>query len=808
MARMSEDTLRAITDQQMRQAVGWFSGKLSAQRQKAMQYYLAEAFGDLAPPEVEGRSAVVSPDVRNTIESMLPQLMVRFAGSEKVVSFEPNKPGDEQKAEQATDYINYLYHQKNDGEGITYRFLKDALLSKRGILKIWYDDRHEDKREDYRGLTDVQLADLMDDDEIEITEQKAYPDEEDQEQRDEALKQLGLQLAQAQQAAGMDPQAAQAVQQIQAQMAQIQAQPPVMVYDVTCKRSNKCGQIRVSNVPPEEFLISRQAKTIEDAVFVAHRVARTISDLKSMGYKNVDQISGDDQATSLNAERIERLSYDDEMAYIQADTVTGADESQRVVWLTECYIRCDFDGDGISELRKVVRAGNQILENEIVDCAPFVSITPVPMPHKFFGLSIADLAMDAQRIKTTILRGMLDSQNLAVNGRYFAVDGQVNLDDLLVSRPGGIVRVKQPGAVGRLEPLVGDSALGMGMMEHMQGFLEDSTGWTRYNSGTDGDSLNSTATGVNVLTNRADMRLDLIARNFAEGFRDLFRMMLKLVAQYTDREQIIRLRGEWVAMDPREWRNGFDVSINVGLGTGNKDQQIAHLNSLLMLQQQGLQIGVATPENIYQSASELIKAMGFKSPDKFVSDPAKAPPQPPKPTPEEISAQTALQLKQMDLQADAQKFQAQTQLKQAEIQLQAEAKLREMQSSLEVQAANDQRDAEREQLRAQMDAELKAQEAQMKAQMEAQRLEFDRYKAELDAQTKIVVARIGASGELPSELNVDLDGQPIPDPADVRHADMQATLLATLQNLTAAIEEMRRPKQIVRGPDGRALGIQ
>jgi len=404
---------------------------------------------------------------------------------------------------------------------------------------------------------------------------------------------------------------------------------------------------------------------------------------------------------------------------------------------------------------------------------------------------VADLAMDAQRIKTTILRGMLDSQNLAVNGRYFAVDGQVNLDDLLVSRPGGIVRVKQPGAVGRLEPLVGDSALGMGMMENMQGFLEDSTGWTRYNSGTDGDSLNSTATGVNVLTNRADMRLDLIARNFAEGFRDLFRMMLKLTSQYTDKEQVIRLRGEWVNMDPREWRNGFDVSINVGLGTGNKDQQIGHLNALLGLQQQGLQIGITTPENIYQASCELIKAMGFKSPDKFVSDPAKAPPQPPKPSPEEIAAQMAIQLKQMDLQADAQKFQAQTQLKQTEIQLQSEAKLREQQASLEVQAANDQRDAEREQLRAQMDAELKAQEAQMKAAMDAQRLEFDRYKAQLDAETKVLVAQIAAQSSLPAE--------PMAQPNDA--------LAAAMAGFTQALSEMRAPRTIIRGPDGRAEGI-
>jgi hypothetical protein len=801
MARMSEDTLRSITDQQMRQAVGYYSGKLSAQRQKAMQYYLGEAFGDLAPPEVEGRSAVVSTDVRNTIESMLPQLMVKFAGSERVVSFEPQKPGDEAKAEQATDYINYLFHQKNDGEGITYRWLKDALLSKRGIVKVWWDDRHEDKREDYRGLSDVELAELMDDDEIVITEQAARPDDEDQEQRDEAIKTLTMQLMQASQAAEMNPQAAQAVQQIQAQIAQIQQAPPVMVYDVTCKRSTKCGQIRVDNVPPEEFLISRQAKTIDTAVFVAHRVCRTISDLKSMGYKNVDQIGGDDQATSLNAERIERLAYDDEMAYVPSDVLVSGDESQRVVWLTECYIRVDFDGDGISELRKVLRAGNQILENEIVDCAPFVSITPIPMPHKFFGLSIADLAMDAQRIKTTILRGMLDSQNLAVNGRYFAVDGQVNLDDLLVSRPGGIVRVKQPGAVGRLEPLVGDSALGMGMMESMQGFLEDSTGWTRYNSGTDGDSLNTTATGVNVLTNRADMRLDLIARNFAEGFRDLFRMMLKLTAQYTDKEQVIRLRGEWVNMDPREWRNGFDVSINVGLGTGNKDQQIGHLNALLGLQQQGLQIGVATPENIYQSACELIKAMGFKSHDRFVSDPSKAPPQPPKASPEEINAQTALQLKQMDLQASAQKFQAETQLKQAEIQMQSEAKLHEQQASLQIQAANDQRDAEREQLRAQMDAELKAQEAQIKADLEAQRLEFERFKAQLEAETRVLVAHIAAQAkevETPAETVAE---------GGIEEPSTNSALAAAMAGFTQALAEMRAPRTIIRGPDGRAEGI-
>ena len=749
MARMSDDQLRSITDQEMRQAVGWYSGKLAAQRQKAMAYYLGQPTLDLTPPEVEGRSSVVSPDVRNTIESMLPQLMVRFAGSERVVEFEPQKPGDEQKAEQATDYVNHVLHTHNPGERVIYNWMKDALLSKNGIVKVWWDNRQEEKREEYRGLSEVELAQLMDDDEIEVIEQKSYPDEDAAEQRQQALQQMGQQLEQALAAAQQgNPQAQQDVPALQQQMAQLQAQQPVLAYDVACKRMKVSGCVKVENVPPEEFLISRKAKSIADASFVAHRVARTQSELISMGYKNVDQISGDDQATALNMERIERLGYDDELAYLQADTLSTPDDSQRVIWVTECYVRCDYDGDGISELRKVVRAGNQILDNEIVDCAPFVAITPVPMPHKFFGLSVADLALEAQKIKTNILRGMLDNMYLSINGRYFAVDGQVNLDDLLASRPGGVVRVKQPGAAGRLDQGMGDSQLGMSMMETMQGFLEDSTGWTRYNQGSDGDSLNNTATGVNIVTNRADMRLDLIARNFAEGFRDLFRLILKLVSQYCDKEAFIRLRGTWVNVDPREWRNGFDCTVNVGLGTGNKDQQVAHLMALLQQQQMGLQIGTATPENVYQSQAELTKALGFKSADKFFSDPAKAPPKPQPPTPEQIKAQAAMQLKQMELQADAQKFQAQAQLEQQRIQLEAQAKQAQKQAELQVQQANDERDAAREQARLQMEAQLKQLDAETKAALEQQRLELERWKAQLEAQTQLQVARLQAEAGL------------------------------------------------------------
>ncbi|WP_343735329.1 hypothetical protein [Acidovorax sp.] len=734
---MSEDELRAITDGEMRQAVGYWSGKLANQRQKAMAYYLGEAKLDLAPPEVDGRSAVVSPDVRNTIESMLPPLMVKFCGGDTVVEFEAQKPGDEPKAEQATDYINHLFYVRNPGERIAYNWMKDALLSKNGIVKVWWDTRTEETREEYVGLSDVELAQLMDDEEIEVTEQKAYEDEEDQEQRQEAIEQINGQMQQAMQAAEQNPQAAQAVQQMQARIQQIQTAPPKMLYDVVCKRSKEGGRIKVDNVPPEEFLISRNAKSIADATFVGHRVLRTASELKSMGYKDVDKLTSDDAAAALNMERIERLAWDDELAYLNTDTQLNLDDSQRKIWVTECYLRCDFDGDGIAELRKVVRAGNEILDNEVCDVAPFVSITPVPMPHKFFGLSVADLALEGQKIKTSILRGMLDNMYLQINGRYFAVDGQVNLDDLLTSRPGGVVRMKAPNMAGRLDQGMGDPQIGMGMMEYMTGYIEDSTGWSRASSGTDVNDLNSpiSATQATIVTNKADMRTDLIARNFADGFRDLFRLMLKLCSQYQCKEDIVKLRGNWVPVNPRDWRNGFDTVLNVGLGTGSKDQQVRHLIMLLQQQQFGLQIGTASPSNVFQAQTELAKALGYKNGSKFFAEPKQGQGMPnPKAQAQQAETQAMVQIEQMKAQLKAQ---TDAQSKQAELQLERER----MAMQAEVDRNRQEVEAQQQQAKMMMEKEL----AQFKIQAEMER---DAMRAQMEQQTALAIARINAESRI------------------------------------------------------------
>lgn len=764
---LSQDELKALVQTEMRQSLGYSSSRLSQARQKAEYYYLGLAVGDLSPPEVDGRSSVVSTDVRDTIESMLPQLMLTFCGGDSIVEFEPQNPDDEARAKAATEYINYLFFKKNNGHKIAYVWMKDALLQKNGIVKVWWDTRFEEAKEEYKGLNQIELAQILDDPEIEVIAQQAYPDEDDAKQRQQAVEQINqqisLQMQQAPQANAQqpgqppgqsnmppaNPQADPAMQQLQAQLQQIQSQPPEMLYDITCKRVKTGGKIQIDNVPPEEFLIARNAKDIQTAKFVGHRVQRTVSELKSMGYKNVDNISGEDQGQAVNLERIERLSWNDENAYL-SDEVTNADDSQRKIWITEAYVRCDFDGDGISELRKVTVAGNELLDNEEVDFIPFVDITPVPLPHTFFGLSIADMAMESQKTKTSILRSQLDNLYLNVNGRYYAVEGQVNLDDLLTSRPGGVVRIKQPGAVGRLDQAQGNTGEAMGLLDYIQQDLENKTGWTRYSQGNDSDGLNQTAQGMNIITNKADMRLDLISRNFAEGFTELFKLVLKLICQHQDKKAQVRLSNGWVDIDPREWRNQFDVSINVGIGLGNKDQKVNHLMALLAQQEKVFPLGIANPQGIYQSSSELARLLGFKNGDKFFSDPAKNPPAPsPPPDPAQMQMQAEQQKTHMQMQASKEKHMMDMQMRERE--LQQEAMLRERELQLE---------AQKQQAQSQNDMQERQHKAQLDAQLAQQRMEFERWKAQLEAETRMMVARIAAEAKMQPQAQLDacMDG--------------------------------------------------
>jgi hypothetical protein len=343
------------------------------------------------------------------------------------------------------------------------------------------------------------------------------------------------------------------------------------------------------------------------------------------------------------------------------------DPTMREIWVTECYLRVDYDGDGVAELRKVTVAGDGasvVLENVEADDHPFASVTPIPMPHKFHGMSIADQTVDLQLIKSILWRGALDALYLSNAPQMGAVEGQVNLDDLLNRRPGGIVRIKSPTALVPIPtaPLGGDV---FQMIEYIDTVREQRTGVTRYNQGLDPDTLNKTATGINAIQNAAQQRLELIARVFAEtGVKRAFRRILELVCKHQQKPKIIRLRQRWVAMDPREWNDEMDMTVTVGLGTGNRDQQVSHIMNLLQLDQQIVQMQgniagpLVTGVNIYNKLAKLVEASGLKAVDSYYTDPRTMPPMqsppvpPPAPPPVDpmmLQQQLALQIEQQQL---------------------------------------------------------------------------------------------------------------------------------------------------------------
>jgi len=582
---MQEFDLQAILDNEIDNAIGYINTETVEERRQALMAYNREPYGN----EIEGRSTIVTGEVAEAIDGALPQLIRVFTQSDDVVRFEPKAPGDEEAAKQATEYCNWVLMNDNPGFEVFQTWFKDALLQKNGVVKVWWNDETDVIKESYKDLTEEELALLLADGQMEIVSQEQN--------------QVGEVPTMA-----PDPVTGAPVQTMQ----------PIFSYNVKVKKVNKKGSVKVENVPPEEFLISKKARRIDDAPFVAHRKLTTRSELIAMGFsqKDIDELPAFDDLT-FTPERVARFPNGEQPDDPSLDT--SMDEIETF----ECYIRTDYDGDGIAELRRVFYAGNQILENEEADFIPFCSVCPIPMPHKFFGHSLADRVTDIQKIKTTVTRQMLDNLYLSNNARMAVVDGQVNLDDMLTVTPGGIVRVKNPAAITPLAvPLVANQAFPMlGYMDQVQ---QKRTGVTETSQGLDPNILqNTTATAIAMMQNAGAAKVELIARIFAEtGVKDLFKRILHLVCKYQDKQRIVRMRGKFVAIDPREWNNEYDLTVNVGLGTGNREQQMAMTAAVLQKQEQilgtmGMANPFVSPAQYRNTLGRFIESAGFKDTNEF-----------------------------------------------------------------------------------------------------------------------------------------------------------------------------------------------
>ena len=643
MAKLTDEELLARVEDELSSAQG-NNDELSEVRRDSLLRYYAEPYGN----EIDSRSQVVDTTVMDTIEWIKPSLMRIFASSDEIVRFTPEGPEDVAGAQQSTDYVNYILTRDNNWFNIFLTWASDALIQKMGIVKCWWDDADRWDREEYHDLTDVELEALISSDDVEVLEHTEKRDEEEVETEEE------MSLAE-------------------------------VLHDVTITRHARKGRVKIDNVPPEEFLISTEAKNVADARFVCHRRKMTLSELREMGYDvNEEEVGSEDQL-GFSEERDARYSFDSS-AYSRWDNEDVG--PNREVWVNEAYLKVDYDGDGINELRRVFYAGRQIFDNEPADTIPFATLTPTPLPHQIVGMSITDQVEDLQEIKTVLMRGLLDNMYLQNSGRVAVQEGMCNLDDLLTSRPGGIVRVKAQGAVQplptpQLQPYV------FQMMQYLDQIREERSGVSRMSQGLDDNALTShtTATAVNQVMSAAQQRVELIARVFAEtGVKRLAELIYELVSKHQDKERVIMLRNEWIPVRPDMWRDKMDCTVAVGLGNGNREQKGMQLAQLTQFASQAMSGGlsIVTEQNLYNLGAQMIENMGFKDVDAFLTNPEDVEPQGPSPEQQmaqmemqnkakELEIKTAeVQIKAQKVQQDAAEAQVDAQLKMAELKLEAE----------------------------------------------------------------------------------------------------------------------------------------
>ena len=625
---MSLEELEGIVSGLIEDAEDYIDQTEAKDRVLANNYYQGLPFGN----EEEGRSQVVSYDVRDTISLMLPQVMRTFFGPEKVVEYLPRSEEDVAHAKQATDYVNsVVLSQDNPAYLRFFGVFKDALLKRVGIVKVNWQTKTEVEHEEYSGLDDAALEAVLSSDGIEDAQVESAP------------------LPEFEQAVGMG---------------ELPLEEVPKIHSVTLRRQTETGAVLVDALPPEEFLIDRRAKSVEEADIVAHRRYLSVSELVEMGYdfEEMLALAGDETGFGTNTEYMARH----DQALFSGGESGGA--ANRTVLYTAAYVKVDWEGSGIASLRRVCCAGShhEVLHHNPVNEAPFVVFTPYPEPHMWRGQSVADLTMDLQLVKSAVLRNMLDSLAKSIHPDTEAVVGQiVDMDDLLSNRVGKVVRTRAPGAVREMvKDFSGREAFPM--LDYLDQIREDRTGMSKASMGLDPSALqSSTRAAVSATVAASQAQIELLCRTFAEtGMKPLFKKILRILHSHQDRERMVRLRNEWVPVDPRRWDAGMDVSVNVALGMGSNEERFQSLSLLVAKQEQILkELGPENPlvnlQQYHTTLARMTELSGHKDVSAFWTDPATyqaPPPEEPKPTPDEIFAQAQADKVRADMMVDQEKL--------------------------------------------------------------------------------------------------------------------------------------------------------
>jgi hypothetical protein len=676
---MNDDEVLSQVKNWLNDSLDFNTSELSHQRAESMKYYFGQPFGN----ELPGKSKVVTRDVQETVDWIMPSLMKVFTNGGNVVKYEPQTAEDVPQAEQETEYVNYLFNRKNPGFKIMHDWFQDTLMYKTGITKVFVEKTPTPTFDFYDGLDEETLQEIVSDPNTEV-------------------------LALTQKGDG--------------------------TYLVKVKVTKERSDIKIVCIPPENFIINRNATCLDDATFMAHREEKTISDLRAMGVPEdvLDALPYDEyEFADSSPERLAREAFD---GTGQFQFGSASDPvANRKAWVTECYCYIDADGDGYAELRRIVIVGDFIIDNTEWDSFPFADLSAYPLAHKFHGMSVYDKIKDIQDLRSALMRNVMDNIYRQNTGRWAVLDGAVNLEDLMTNEANGIVRMKSLNAVTPLPTpqLAGDV---YNMMDRLEADRGKRTGVSDRSRGLDDNTLhsNQAATSVNQLMTAAEQQIDLIARIFAEtGVKRLFQLLHEHAIKHQNQEEVFELRGQWVKVNPANWRSRTDMTVTVGIGNMNKDQQLIHLGRMWEMAQAVVSNGgmgiLITEQNIYNILKEMTENAGYKDVSRYWNDPSSPQGQQAlkqkaeadaKPKPDDIKAQAQMATAQatgQKHQADAMQAQSTTQLQMAELELKKqEAVLKAREMSLK----EDQLALEREQFqweRAKNEAEFELERNQQRA---------------------------------------------------------------------------------------------
>ena len=602
-----------------------FIHQVGAERAESTEYYLGN--------EPEGTSSLqsefVSTDVRESILFMLPSIMRTFFGTKKIVEFVPKGPEDIEVAQQQTDYINYVIQQKNAGFQVLYDVFKDALVRKTGFVKVFWDDSVTATTHEFTNIDPQSYQALIMDKNVEVVEESVT---------NETI-------------VTIDPMTGEeVVQEIPAS------------YDLTIRRLKPKDQVCIESVPPEEVLISRHARDIETASYVAHRMIKSVSDLVAMGYdqEEIEQYAG------YGGSALDPESYEEQEARNPFDNMVYPDRNDaggKDVLYVEHYLYYDFDDDGIDERIKVCTAGNglEVLDVEPLDELPICMFCPDPEPHTAIGSCPADYLKPIQAAKSQIMRDTLDSLGHSIFPRMGVVEGQVNIDDVLNTDIGQPIRMRAPGMVQPFAvPFVGKEAFPV--LGYLDEAKENRTGVSKASAGLNADALqSSTSSAVSATMSGAQGRVELICRHFAEGgLKAMFKTVNNLVIKHQDAQDVFRLNGKFVPVDPRYWDSDKDMVVNVAISKSSDEEKFQVLTQLASKQEQIMQtLGPQNPlvsmQQYANTLTRMIELAGFQDAQTFVN--TEVPPMPPQPQepPKPDPAEMLAQAEAMKAQVSAQK---------------------------------------------------------------------------------------------------------------------------------------------------------